>query len=326
MEETEDDPAFGRRVEEFVNFGVIEFHPERLDNLIEARLKAIWLQMPCPKCGERSINTRPGSTGVWCRKCHWNTVYTNGTPFHHSQLSPGELVLAFVLYADSLFSMLQLARLLSFSYKSLRTNLRELEAAFERGFPVVWDRIAHTINGPTQIDETGHHCAGFKGMDPPRDGLSRHRSGPPGRSRWEGAPGDTMTVVAARRDVLCVIQAHPGQSHDELKPVLEETASLSQTLGEVWRDEYSGYDPLDYNYRTVKHAEEFVTDDGVHINQVECLWSLLGPWLQKFRGLSKPSLEQAVRTYGFVRSLNLVGAPIHSLIDCFAVNIADRAS
>lgn len=64
-----------------------------------------------------------------------------------------------------------------------------------------------------------------------------------------------------------------------------------------------------------------VTDEGVHINQVECLWSLLNPWLQKFRGLSKPGLELSVRTDGFVRTLNLLGAPLHGLIDCFAVTV-----
>ena len=43
-------------------------------------------------------------------------------------------------------------------------------------------------------------------------------------------------------------------------------------------------------------------------------------WLPKFRGLFKRGLEQAARTFGLFRSLNLVGAPIHSLIDCVAVN------
>jgi hypothetical protein len=33
------------------------------------------------------------------------------------------------------------------------------------------------------------------------------------------------------------------------------------------------------------------------------------------------SLEQAARSYGFVRSLNLTGAPIHGLIDCVAANV-----
>jgi len=64
-----------------------------------------------------------------------------------------------------------------------------------------------------------------------------------------------------------------------------------------------------------------VSGEGVHTTQAECLWSLLQPWLAKFRGLSKQGLEQAARTYGFLRSLNLTGAPIHGLIDCVAVNV-----
>ena len=45
------------------------------------------------------------------------------------------------------------------------------------------------------------------------------------------------------------------------------------------------------------------------------------PWLAKFRGLSKQGLEQAARTYGFLRSLNRTGTPIHGLVDCIAVNV-----
>jgi hypothetical protein len=71
----------------------------------------------------------------------------------------------------------------------------------------------------------------------------------------------------------------------------------------------------------VVHTEEYVTEEGVHTNQVECLWSLIEPWLEEFRGLSKPELEQSVRTDGFVRTLNLVGAPLHDLIDCFVLNV-----
>jgi hypothetical protein len=81
------------------------------------------------------------------------------------------------------------------------------------------------------------------------------------------------------------------------------------------------YTKTNDNEKIAPHSETFVTDDGVHVNQVECLWSLLTPWLQKFRGLSKPGLEQAVRTYGFARSLNLARAPLSRLIDCFAVTV-----
>jgi len=71
----------------------------------------------------------------------------------------------------------------------------------------------------------------------------------------------------------------------------------------------------------VIHDDRYVFEEGVHTNQAGYLWSLLQPWLAKFPGLSKPGLEQAARTNGFLQSLNLTGAPIQSLIDCIAVNV-----
>ena len=131
-----------------------------------------------------------------------------------------------------------------------------------------------------------------------------------------------MTLVAACRDVLRVVSAEEGSAYDEnLGPVIEEAGDLSQRLGEIWTDELPAYQKMEHEHRTVVHDDEYVSDEGIHTNQVECLWSLIEPWLEKFRGLSKPGLEQSVRTYGFVRTLNLVRAPLHGLIDCFVLNV-----
>ena len=121
--------------------------------------------------------------------------------------------------------------------------------------------------------------------------------------------------------MLRIVSAEEGSAYDEnLGPVIKEAADLSQPLGEVWTDERPAYQGMNHDHRTVVHDDEYVSAEGVHTNQVECLWSLVQPWLAKFRGLSKWGLEQAARTFGLLRSLNLVGAPIHSLIDCVAVN------
>jgi len=79
---------------------------------------------------------------------------------------------------------------------------------------------------------------------------------------------------------------------------------------------------MDYHHQYVVHDEGYVSDQGVHTNQAECLWSLLQPWLAKFRGLLQALLGEAARTYGFPRSLNLTGTPIHGLVDCIAVNVS----
>ena len=313
--------AFGGMLQHLVEFTSIILCPEPLDKEIERRCKQAWEQAPCPECGETAIQSGDASPRIWCTNCRYVFSYTCNTPFEGRTLT-GEIVIAFVLYADTLLSIHQIAQLFEAVYDTIHTTIREGEAAFERGFFLVWERIQHTLDGPTQIDETGQKCSGFKGQTPPRDGLSRGGSGERGRARWEEAPGDTMTLIGACRDVLRVIRAEPGAQPEDLKPALDEVEILSGELDEVWHDGWRGYAPFVYeNEQTVVHSEEFVTDEGVHINQVECLWSLVNPWLQKFRGLSKPGLEQSVRTYGFVRSLNLAGASLHGLLDCFVVSV-----
>jgi hypothetical protein len=49
------------------------------------------------------------------------------------------------------------------------------------------------------------------------------------------------------------------------------------------------------------------------------LFSLVQPWLRKFRGLSKQGLEQAAHTFGIIRSLTLSGESVESAIDCVVI-------
>ena len=317
-----DQPAFGGMLHQLVSLGAIEFRPELLDALIERRLKHAWQHAPCPNCGEHAVQTSEDSPRIWCGNCRYTGTYTLRTPFYNSELTGGEFLIAFVLYADALLSINQIAPLLDHAYNTVYNGIRRMEAAFERGFPTVWERTAHTIDGPTQVDETQQVCSDFKGHDPPREGLSRGGSPEGGRTRWAGEQGDEMTLVAACRDVLRVVSAEEGSAYAEnLGPVIDEVGDLSQPLGEVWTDELPAYQGMERDHRTVVHDEEYVSASGVHTNQAECLWSLLQPWLAKFRGLSKLGLEQAARTYGFLRSLNLAGAPVHGLVDCFAVDV-----
>jgi ribosomal protein S27AE len=204
---SEERPAFGERLEDLVKLGAIEFRPEPLDAIVERRLKTIWAARSCPNCGEDSLHALEGSPRIWCGRCGLKTTYTRGTPFYDSELAPGEFLIAFILYADTLLSINQIAFLLSPCYKTLRDRIRELETAFLRGFPTVWERISQTVDGPTQVDETQQVCSGFKGQDPPREGLDRGGSPAGGRTRWTGEQGDELTLVAACRDVLRVVSA-----------------------------------------------------------------------------------------------------------------------
>lgn len=111
-----------------------------------------------------------------------------------------------------------------------------------------------------------------------------------------------------------------GDYKDDLAPVIEEVDDLSQPLRAVWTGGLPAYQGMEHDHRTAIHDEGYGLEAGLHTNQAECLWSLLQPWLAKLRGLSNQGLEQAARTYGFLRSLNLTGVPIHVLADCVTVN------
>src|SRR5699024_1202403 len=109
-----------------------------------------------------------GSARIWCSRCDWKTTYTHGTPIYDSELVPGEFLVAFILYADTLLSINQIAPLLHCVYKTVFEAISDVETAFARGFPTNWERIDHTIVGPIQMDETQRVGSGFKGQNPPR--------------------------------------------------------------------------------------------------------------------------------------------------------------
>ena len=308
--------AFGRMFRQLIELGVVEINPKPLDAMIERRLKEFWKNTSCPCCSHQSIQTWENIDRVWCRNCDFKPVYTYGTPFHEKHLSCGEVLLAFTLYADTLLSINQIAPLLGRAYKTVHTAIREVEAAVQRGFTVVWKLLDQTSDGPIQVDESGKVCSGYKGQEPPRESRSRGGSSRTGRSRWRGRHGDQLTLVAACRGSLRVVRAQHGiDFQGDLDPVIQEAEDLSQPLGEVWTDGLQAYREMERDHRTVVHKERYVSPEGVHVNQVECLFSLIQPWLRKFRGLSKWGLEQAAQTFGIIRSLTLSGKSVETAVD-----------
>ena len=135
--------AFGGMLQDLVALNSIVLRPELLDAEIERRCKQAWEQAPCPECGETAIQSGADSPRVWCTNCRYTFTYTRNTPFHGRTLTPGEFIIAFVLYADTLLSIHQIAQLFDAVYDTVHTTIREGEAAFERGFSLVWQRIQH---------------------------------------------------------------------------------------------------------------------------------------------------------------------------------------
>ena len=85
-----------------------------------------------------------------------------------------------------------------------------------------------------------------------------------------------------------MIRGKPGIAYaTDLEPVMEETSDLSQPLREVWTDGLQAYRRMKHDHKIVIHDETYVSPERVHTNQVECLFSLVKPWLRKFHRLSK---------------------------------------
>jgi ribosomal protein S27AE len=160
---TNERAALGGMFEQLVELGAIEFRPEPLDAIVERRLKAIWTTRDCPNCDANTLHALDGSTRICCGRCDWKITYTRGTPFYDSKLAPGEFLVAFVLYADTLLNINQIAPLLDRAYKTVFEAINDVEAAFARGFPSIWDRVSHTIDGLTQVDETQQFARGSRG-------------------------------------------------------------------------------------------------------------------------------------------------------------------
>lgn len=103
--------AFGGMLRRLVELTSLVLRPEPLDTEIERRCKQAWEEAPCPECGDTAIQTGDDSPRVWCINCRCVFTYTHNTPFEGCTLTPGEIVIAFVLYADTLLSIHQIAQL-----------------------------------------------------------------------------------------------------------------------------------------------------------------------------------------------------------------------
>ena len=76
----------------------------------------------------------------------------------------------------------------------------------EHSSRIVRQHLDQIIDGPTQVDESGRVCSGYKGQELPRNSRSRGGSSRSGRSRWRGRHGDPMNVqmvFQSLRYLLC---------------------------------------------------------------------------------------------------------------------------
>lgn len=127
----EERPAFCRRLAELVELGAIEFRPKPLNAIVERSLKAIWTAQSVPELRRGHTPRTRWFRSNLVRTLYWKATYTRGTPFYDSELAPGEFLIAFVLYVDTLLSINQIAFLLR---RATRRSTRKSESWKQRSF------------------------------------------------------------------------------------------------------------------------------------------------------------------------------------------------
>jgi transposase-like protein len=116
------------------------------------------------------------------------------------------------------------------------------------------------------------------------------------RGRGTAAQDKPPVLGLIERGGLVRIRMLDNVQRSTIQPLIEQLVGKGSL---VYSDEYNIYNWLssDYEHKTVNHSRgEYARDedgDGkheVHVNTIECFWSLLRPWLRVHRGVSQSYL------------------------------------
>lgn len=189
----------------------------------------------------------------------------------------------------------QIAEEIEVTYKTALRMARVVrEALYEHR-----DQWQHLLSGEVEGDDV-HLKGGQQGR------KVAHRA-----PRERGLKQRGRGTYAGDRPLICAWVARDGPG-----TVLEmrRDAGKRALFGSAWRhiepgsrvdtDTWNGYNLLGhaYDHRSVKHSEEYVTEDGVHCNTAEAEWSVFKPWWRRFRGVAKRYIYLYLTQYEFART------------------------
>jgi transposase-like protein len=158
--------------------------------------------------------------------------------------------------------------------------------------------------GTVEADEL-YHTAGSKGQA--KHGGTKPLGRRPRRRRKKREPGrghydkDRPAIIAwVSRQGPVVVQA----VKDFTVSTVQRAADVAvQTGSRLYTDSASSYRALKgYVHEFVNHTQREYARGEVHENRAECLFSLLKPYLQGFRGISKSNLPGYVGFFQFLRN------------------------
>ena len=168
---------------------------------------------------------------------------------------------------------------------------RQLESTVEA------DDLYHTAGQKGQAKQGGKKALGRK----PR---GRRKKREPGRGHYDKARPAIIAWVSRQGGV--VIHA----TRDFTVKTVQKAADLAVHAGSrLYTDSASSYRALKgYVHDFVNHTKKEYARGDVHENRAECLFSLLKPYLQVFRGISKTNLPGYVGFFQFLRNFHQLTA------------------
>src|SRR5437660_2842583 len=264
-----------------------------------------WKDRPlqCPRCQSHHIGRwgtyqyRPGCKPYCCHSCQRTFNDLTETLMHRSKRPLSYWILATFLLCLSCSS---------------RRIARELGVHGRTSYRWCW-WLRHTavsyetdrrLEGTVEADDL-YHTAGQKGQA--KHGGAKPLGRRPRGRRKKREPGrghddkDRPAIIAwVSRQGTVVLQA----TKDFTLKTVQKAADLAVHAGSrLYTDSASSYRAVKgYVHEFVNHTRKEYARGEVHENRVECLFSLLKPYLRVFRGLSKINLPGYVGFFQFLRN------------------------
>jgi len=216
--------------------------------------------LKCIRCNSSRVMNfeATGKTGkernlYECVDCRYQYSVTTGTIFHdtHLPLTKWFIGIYLICSAKKGISAKELQRQLSTSYKTAWYMAHRIRLAMQQD-----SDFCEKFSGVCEVDETY---------------IGGKRKGQRGRSTATKVP---VLGIKEKTSGKVRMVAAKDVSADTLKDFIRTHAEAGS---EIHSDEFSSYfwlDGSEFTHKAVKHAEEYVTAEGVTTNGVEGVWSL----------------------------------------------------